>query len=488
MKIHRDINGFLLIFLLYNCLIHVTSIYCQGVSWQKTFQAGEMCWGEKLFVNSDQNIDFFSRYSDGSTTYMMQKRYSSDGVELNTFTYELDEFQLLLDVGIDNNKNVFFLYKLNTFNSQNQCLKKFEPNGNYDWSVTFPWDYHYMSIAFDRENQLYAAGYHHISETQLEAFVTKFDESGDTLWLRTFTYGDWTKIYINSISIDNNNNICITGHTGWVQQDIFIAKFDPDGNIVWDKTLGTSNDDEGWCVANDQDNNVIVYGYVNRPWVSYVNTGWIGKFNTDGDSIFVNTTYQGQEIGGPMYPVAIKTDINNNIYIAGSHGCPGFVAKYDPGGTKLWEFMPLNWNASIEDIPVYIDVDLNENLYFIGDSSTQAEGNFVLLGKVDPYISGIDDENLPGNDFKIREFRLSQNYPNPFNLSTTIAYSISNYDFVSMKIYNIVGQQVGTLVNEVKEPGQYEVHFDASKLSTGIYFYRLNSGNFNETKKMLLIK
>lgn len=86
------------------------------------------------------------------------------------------------------------------------------------------------------------------------------------------------------------------------------------------------------------------------------------------------------------------------------------------------------------------------------------------------------------------EYNLSQNYPNPFNPATVIKYSIANAGMVSLKIYNTMGQEVATLVNEAKEIGSYEVNFDAQKLSSGVYFYEINSGNFTSTKKMILMK
>ena len=88
----------------------------------------------------------------------------------------------------------------------------------------------------------------------------------------------------------------------------------------------------------------------------------------------------------------------------------------------------------------------------------------------------------------VTDYALSQNYPNPFNPSTTIKYQIPNDGMVSLKIYDITGQEVKTLVNQVQTMGRYEANFDASNLSSGVYFYRLQSGSFTQTMKMLLLK
>ncbi len=85
-------------------------------------------------------------------------------------------------------------------------------------------------------------------------------------------------------------------------------------------------------------------------------------------------------------------------------------------------------------------------------------------------------------------FALEQNYPNPFNPSTVIKYAVPQDGMVTLSIYNVLGQKVSTLVNQVQKAGRYDVTFDAGGLSTGIYFYKIESGNFSSVKKMMLIK
>jgi hypothetical protein len=86
-------------------------------------------------------------------------------------------------------------------------------------------------------------------------------------------------------------------------------------------------------------------------------------------------------------------------------------------------------------------------------------------------------------------FSLAQNYPNPFNPSTTINYRLPKDGFVNLKIYNVLGKEIITLVNKEQKAGEYTAHFDASGLSSGIYFYELRvGGNFHEAKKMVFSK
>ena len=113
-------------------------------------------------------------------------------------------------------------------------------------------------------------------------------------------------------------------------------------------------------------------------------------------------------------------------------------------------------------------------------------GNQFMVTAPKAILSGVDDKS---NDVHFpNTYALHQNYPNPFNPNTTISYSIANPGLVTVKIFNILGEEVVQLVNEYKNSGSYSVNFDASRLSSGIYFYTLNSGSFVSTKKMVVLK
>ena len=86
------------------------------------------------------------------------------------------------------------------------------------------------------------------------------------------------------------------------------------------------------------------------------------------------------------------------------------------------------------------------------------------------------------------KYELAQNYPNPFNPITRIKYSVPKQSFVIIKIFDILGREVKTLVNEIRTAGSYEVDFNASYLASGVYFYRMESGDFTDVKKLVLLK
>lgn len=97
--------------------------------------------------------------------------------------------------------------------------------------------------------------------------------------------------------------------------------------------------------------------------------------------------------------------------------------------------------------------------------------------------TSVGDDNVVANSFT-----LGQNYPNPFNPTTKIDYSISKSSKVTLSVYNVMGQEVAQLVNGVQESGKHSINFNASKLASGVYIYKLSAGNFQETKKMVLMK
>ncbi len=105
-----------------------------------------------------------------------------------------------------------------------------------------------------------------------------------------------------------------------------------------------------------------------------------------------------------------------------------------------------------------------------------------ILKDVLSIINGVEGEDYPS------EFFLSQNYPNPFNPITTIQYQIPQLSFVTLKVYDVIGNELVTLVNEEQSLGYYSIKFDATIFSSGIYFYQLQAGSFIETKKMVLMK
>ncbi|MCK5086317.1 MAG: T9SS type A sorting domain-containing protein [Melioribacteraceae bacterium] len=187
---------------------------------------------------------------------------------------------------------------------------------------------------------------------------------------------------------------------------------------------------------------------------------------------------------------------------------------YDP----TYEISVDNWLDGVDflgDVEVDMTgIGIDEAEYNIGGHRTLAAGNKIVFLSFDPLsldayphteywwwgimnsapqtqalywfdavVIGVDDKTtLP------ESYSLAQNYPNPFNPTTMITYAIPEKANVTLTVYNLLGQEVATLVNEVKNVGTYEVNFKANQLTTGVYFYTIQAGQFTSTKKMMLIK
>jgi aminopeptidase N len=159
----------------------------------------------------------------------------------------------------------------------------------------------------------------------------------------------------------------------------------------------------------------------------------------------------------------------------------------------------VNSNPSFFTMPVQISINTTLGDTLVTVFNDQQSQDYEIDVKGEPTAIGFDPNNLilktahisvTGIDDLIApiEYELWQNYPNPFNPTTKVKFAIPRSSFVKFNIYDALGKEIATLVEEEKPIGIYEVEFDASNLPSGIYFYSLNAGEFNQTKKMILLK
>ena len=118
----------------------------------------------------------------------------------------------------------------------------------------------------------------------------------------------------------------------------------------------------------------------------------------------------------------------------------------------------------------------------------ESQSNLVEAGFWEQSTVLITDAEESGDKTLPKEFNLYQNYPNPFNPTTTITFDLPKQSHVILKVYNILGQEVSTLINETKKSGSYKINFNASALSSGVYLYRIQTDDFTRSKKMILLK
>ena len=284
----------------------------------------------------------------------------------------------------------------------------------------------------------------------------------------TDSYTSGHLIYRNKIGV-NKNGVQFGNETGI---NIY-------GNVE-DVTIGVdevNNYEANTIIANGEGSGINIYsfqGYSPNQIVfrkNLIHNNTIGNLQIDSLSNLGFSKPQGLSF--------------NSNSISGFHPLPGVIIDFYHA--NRFELAPSAYE-------------------WLGSTTTSANGSFsflindpsvtaVSLSATNPFggmtsgfitlelVTGIDDENnIP------TEFALEQNYPNPFNPSTTISFAIPTKNFVSLKVFNSLGEEVAELVREIKSEGNYSFSFNASSLTSGVYFYTLQAGEYTDTKKMTLIK
>ena len=382
--------------------------------------------------------------------------------------------------------------------------------------------------------------------------VLRTNNGGATWTLQT----SGTTQQLNSVFFIDENNGSAVGGDWWVQEGIILRTTNgginwtsqtmgiPDdmfGIYFTDINHGTAVGGDGTIVRTSDGGN----SWTNQPSGTY-NTLWAVSFANQNDGLAIGTN-SSQNI----FSVILRTTnggvdwITQNSLCANmllgvsfvdslaatAVGVGGAIIRTVNGGfipVELVSFnakldgksISLNWSTVTETNNQGFEIQRKQVF-----SNQSAVGNqeWEVLGFVngngtttEPQTYSFVDENLSTGNFHYRlkqidfdgtfeysntieveigspnKFTLSQNYPNPFNPSTTIKYAISSRQFVSLKVFDVLGKEVATLVNEEKSAGNYEVEFNVvssnKNPASGIYFYQLKAGDFVETKKMLLIK
>ncbi len=274
----------------------------------------------------------------------------------------------------------------------------------------------------------------------------------DINWI-SYTYGNsgLPAATLSEITIDQDNNKWISTSAGG------LVKFD---GVFW-TIFNTSNsglpENDLTSIAIDKYGNKWI-GTKSSGLIKYDGTNWT-VYNTLNSSLWSN------------YINCISIDENNTLWIG-------------TNGTGLTKFDGTNWktyytgNSGLPDNRVLaIEFDKLGNMW-VGTANglcVYNEGGIVNVEET-------TIKPIPNN------FVLNQNYPNPFNPNTTISFSLPQSEKVTIKVYDILGKEIETLVNEELSAGVYNKIFNAENLSSGIYFYQLQAGKFSETKKMLLLK
>ena len=449
-----------------------------------------------IVVDDSGNV-YVTGSSTGYGTYgdFFTIKYNSAGDELWTQRWDSDfhDGDGARDIVLDSFGNIFVTGSAyRGGNAWDAVTIKYNASGVEQWVSLYSgqlgdFDQAY-SIVLDNSGNTYVAG--RCGENGYGEYLTiKYDSNGDTLWTKKYDGPANGVDEAYSIALDQSGNAYVTGRSlgNTSGYDYATIKYNPSGDTVWVRRYnGTANDiDEAYVVAVDGSGNVYVTGVSNQLGSSldYLTI----KYNSSGVEQWAKN-YNGPGYAFD-YPHAIVLDDFGNVYVTGESpgGSPSYTdfatIKYNPDGNEQW-VQRYNGTASSNDYGRSIAVDNLGNVYVIGESGgTGTEYDYVTI-KYSQTPTGVYEigNEIPEN------YQLHQNYPNPFNPSTTITCSIPNEEFVSLKVFNTLGEQVATLLNETKPAGNYSFTFDASELTSGVYFYRLQAGEFSKTKKLLLQK
>jgi len=360
------------------------------------------------------------------------------------------------------------------------------------------------ALVVDTSGFVYVTGLGHDFNSASSEYITvKYNASGNSIWTKHYNGpGNETDI-ARAIVLDDSGNVYVTGESiganGWY--DYLTIKYNAAGEEKWIRRYDgqVNEDDKAIGIVVDKNYNVYVTGESN------VTSGSLGKdfatikYNLDGNTVWVEL-YNGP--GNSLdKPADIVIDSSGNIYItgpsigAGFSGYPDYATiKYNSNGDSIWVE---RYNAAdLNDASIAIEIDNSNNLYIAGNSDDSFTSSGSVTIKYSQTPVGVDQirSNLP------EEYSLFQNYPNPFNPNTLISYQLPVSSNVILKIYDVLGNEVATLVDEYLPAGSYEVEFNSHSdegqnlpagrqgLASGIYFYRLQVGSFVETKKMLMLK
>lgn len=276
---------------------------------------------------------------------------------------------------------------------------------------------------------------------------------------------------INTTNGGNSWNIQYNGSGPRLASIYFINK-----NVGWvtgnnGVILKTTNGGLNWSLQPSNSDS-----YINKVAFFNKDTGWALSGRAMLTTKNGGNSWEKQDYPfGVMHAAAFPTP--NTGWVTATMGdifyMYGVIAATTDGG-KTW---------ALQDPPS--DTWFND-IFFIDEKTGWVSGQQGIILKTNSggFITKVDD-NVPGT---LRFFSLSQNYPNPFNPSTKICYSVSRTCLVVIKVYDILGRELATLVNEEKKAGDYEYDFHTTSLSSGVYLYRMQADGFTETRKFIIIK
>ena len=319
-----------------------------------------------------------------------------------------------------------------------------------------------------------------------DIILLKFNSLGVRKWA-TY-YGGTGGDHGNSITTDGNNSILVAGGTN----SLDFPLYNPGGGAYYQSTYGGGTSD---AFILKFDSNCI------RQWATYYGGNWFDNIpsiytNGNNDILITGDTYS------TVFPLF---NPGGGVYFQGivTFSPDAFILKFNSNGVRQWATF---YGGNGGDEGNSIITDENNNILITGITSSTIfpllnpgggayyQGSFA--GGTDVFILGFDSSGIGGGLVNINalstsfpdDYKLYQNYPNPFNPTTNVRFDIRESSQTKLIVYNILGKEIATLVNEKLNAGSYEVSWDGAGYPSGIYFYKLVTDEFSDVKKMVLVK
>ncbi len=468
-------------------------------------------------------------------------KYNTAGalVWKRNFIYPGTSNQYLSASALDKDGNLFVVgyYNAAAFDN-NYLLVKYSPAGNLLWYSIFDSPAHLderaTALTVDNAGNPIISG---VSlGNQISTVITvKYNSSGSFLWSKKYRENSDNSCSSQLVTDNLNNVFLLASYIDFEYGLINVDKYNSNGDSLWEKNVGynTMQSSTSVTIKAGRQNRLIAVKNLN-PFPGYyfrqggvmefdslgntlVNTNfsyndkrfYISDFCINGsDNIFISGSIDSHpaviNLGTAGLPVwtradsligsfsRIASDNNNGIYSFGTYQYSENhyhfkTKKYNSSGDSLWTKL-YSYSSSSSEQTCGMGIDTAVNIYIFGKSSGSTGSRYVLIKYNQPVGIQPISSSMPKN------FSLSQNYPNPFNPATKIKFDIPNSPFeggkgdVKLIVYDITGKEISILVNQQLKPGTYEVEWDGSNYSSGIYFYKLQTADYTETKRMVLIK
>lgn len=411
-------------------------------------------------------------------------KYDENGNQLWTKQFDSgNSFDYSAGVDVDSMNNVYIGVSSSPATGNERVTIKYDASGTHQWIRRTPGTLNgaYSNYIKTYNNNVIVCGIVYESNFTSNISTLCYDSNGNLRWEAVFN-GSTSNDFPDGMAIDNAGNFYITGESWDVSNarfDIVTIKYGPNGVQQWVRRIENGQETS---IAIDHNGNILVAGNIHDS-LSGGNDISIFKYDSNGNLIWESSL----GTPGQQQVFQINTDTYGNAYIAGVKQNDYLMSKLNTNGNVLWKMFydgPVNGY----DYAEFIEIDSANNVIVTGVSTgIGMQLDFLTIKYSQPNAITKNSDEVPDG------FVLFQNFPNPFNPETKIKFEIpanvkDQTSNVRLKIYNSLGKEVKTLVNENLQPGSYETTFDGRNLTSGVYFYELETENFSEVKRMMLVK